>query len=666
MDILQKDPTDIPEEQRVIRAKCIHPTGTFITFPADAIDKSITELFEKQVRACPNRIAVRTRHHVFTYDELNRAANRLANAIVGQRGRGEENIALLLEHDALQIVAILGVLKSGRIYIPLDPSYPLRRLGYMLEDSQAELLLTNQTNRSLADALAQNVPVIDIGTLDSTSSSENLGLPRSPRSLAFILYTSGSTGVPKGFSQTHCNVVHDTRNYTNAGHFCADDRLLLVSSFSFADSVRTIYGALLNGASLYPFDIRTEGLTSLANWLTENEITIYRSVPTVFRHFASTLKSEEKFPKLRLIYLSGEPVYKKDVELYREHFSEDCIFVNRLGTGEALTFRWYFIDKKTPIKGPRVPVGYAVPDKEVVLLNDLQQGADGSRFGEIAVKSDYISPGYWKRPDLTQAVFLPDFKGGNGRIYRTGDLGCMLPDGCLVHLGRKDFQVKVRGHRIEVAEIEMALLDYKGVKEALVVARKDEKTDMRLVAYLTLTDPTVPTHTALRQFLQEKLPNYMIPSAFVILDAIPLTPNGKVNRRALPASSRSRPGLDNPYVAPHTPVEEALAEIWAQVLGLDQVGINDNFFVLGGDSLLATQIISRVITSLRVKVPIKSLFQAPTVTDMAMVIVKSRFEKAESKEIDSMLAEVEALSDKEARRVFDDESVKGANRVGRS
>jgi amino acid adenylation domain-containing protein len=666
MNILQDDPIGIPEEQRAIRAKCIHPTGTFIPFPTEAIDQSIPELFEKQARAYPNRLAVRTRHHVFTYDELNRAANRLAHAIVGQHGRKEENVALLLEHGALQIVAILGVLKVGRVYVPLDPSYPRKRLAYMLEDSQAKLLLTNQTNRSLADALAQNVPVIDISVLDSISSAENLGLPYSQGSLAFILYTSGSTGAPKGFSQTHCNVVHDTRNYTNTGHFCADDRLLLVSSISFADSVRTIYSALLNGASLYPFDIRVEGLTSLANWLIQNEITIYRSVPTVFRHFASTLTCEERFPKIRLIYLAGEPVYKKDVELYRKHFSEDCIFVNRLGTGEALTFRWYFIDKKTPIKGTHVPVGYAVPDKEVVLLGDVQQGADGSRIGEIAVKSEYLAPGYWKKIDLTQTVFLPDPEGGKSRIYRTGDLGRMLPDGCLVHLGRKDFQMKIRGYRIEIAEIEMALLDHVAIEEAVVRLWESRPGDQRLVAYLVHTGQKGLTVTELRRFLKEALPTYMIPSTFVMLDHLPLTPNGKLDRRALPAPDRVRPALDNPYVAPRTPMEETLAEIWARVLDLDQIGINDNFFELGGHSLLATQVISRVINTFRVKVPLRSLFQAPTVADMAVVIVQNQVEKAESKDIDHMLTELETLSDEEARRVLGDKSVKGVNRDERS
>jgi amino acid adenylation domain-containing protein len=640
----------VASRQQSIRAKCFHPSNIFIDFKKEEIEQSIPDRFEQIVRKYPNRLAVKTKDHELTYDQLNRVANRVARAILAHYGKGQEQVALLLEHDAPVIAAMIGVLKAGKVYVPLDPSYPRKRLAYMLEDSEARLLLTNQINRSLADALSQKVPVIDIEVLDSTSPEENLGLRRSPESLAFILYTSGSTGAPKGFSQTHCNVLLDTRNYTNAGHFCPDDRLLLVSSFSFADSVRTIYSALLNGASLYPFDIKAEGLESLANWLTENEITIYRSVPTVFRPFVSILTGEERFPKLRLIYLSGEPVYKKDVELYRKFFSDNCILVNRLGTGEALTFRWYFIDKKIPIKGIHVPVGFAVPDKDLVLLGEVEHEADGSRVGEIGVRSCYLSPGYWKRPDLTQAAFLPNPDGGDNRIYRTGDIGRMLPDGCLVHLGRKDHQVKIRGYRIEVSEIEMALLDFPAVKEAVVVAREDRPSEQRLVAYLVPARKLSLAVSGLRRFLNEKLPEYMIPSAFVLLDALPLTPNGKVDRRALPAPSRARPELANPFVAPRTPVEKLLAGFWAELLGLERVGIHDNFLELGGHSLLATQIISRVLDTLHVEVPLRSLFETPTVEDMAVVITENMAKKTGDEELARMLAELESLSDEEAQR----------------
>lgn len=655
MDSLHDAQSSLPVKQQKIRDKSVHLSGTFIPFPTEAVNQSIPELFEKQVCTHPNRLAIRTRYHSFTYEQLKRASNQLANAIFMQCGSCGKNIALLLEHGALQIVAILAVLKSGNVYVPLDAAYPRKRLSYMLNDSQAELIITNKTNISLADALTATIPIINIDELDSTLSRDNLNIVCSPKNLAFILYTSGSTGKPKGFPHTHCNVVIDIRNYTNAGHFCSDDRLLLVSSLSFADSVRTIYSALLNGATLYPFDIRTEGLVSLANWLIQNEITIYRSTPTVFRHFINTLNEDDRFRRIRLIYLSGEPVYRRDIELYREHFSDDCIFVNRLGTGEGLTFCSYFIDKETAVEGVHVPVGYPFPDKEVILLDSVRQPEDGTHIGEIAVKSKYFSPGYWNRPDLTQATFFPTAEGGESRLYRTGDLGQMHPDGCLVHLGRKDFQVKIRGYRVEIAEIEMALLGHAAIKEAIVRLWESKTGDPCLVAYLVPADQQLPTITEVRLFLAEILPDYMIPSKYVTLAAMPLLPNGKLNRRALPSPDRVRPKLEHSYVEPKTQVEIELAKIWAQVLDLDQVGITDSFFELGGHSLLATQIISRVIKTFRLNVSLKELFQSSTVKDMALVIIQKRAEKAQNEDIEGLLTELEALSNEEAIRRLVDE-----------
>jgi acyl-coenzyme A synthetase/AMP-(fatty) acid ligase len=441
-------------------------------------------------------------------------------------------------------------------------------------------------------------------------------------------------------------------HYTNAAHFCADDRFILLSSCSFADSVRTIYSALLNGAALYPFALPEEGTTRLANWLRQHEITIYRSVPTAFRHFASTLTGERNFPALRLIYLAGEPVYKRDVALYRKYFAPDCILVNRMGTGEALTCRAYFIDQHTPISGNNVPIGYAIPDKEILLLDEADQLVDGVGSGEIAVKSHYLSPGYWRRPELTQAVFLADPAGGNARIYRTGDLGRRLADGCLLHLGRKDFQIKVRGHRVEAAEVEMVLLHHTDIKDALVTACEDGYGDMRLVAYLLPMHHALPTVTALRQFLADKLPNYMIPSAFVTLDAIPITSSGKVDRRSLPSPEGLRPRLDVPYTAPRNPIEKMLVQLWGKVLELGKVGIHDPFLELGGNSLLATQIITRVIEAFRVNLSVYALIEASTVAAMANIIVAHEPAPGEAEKIALALQKVVGMSDAEVREAL--------------
>ena len=415
--------------------------------------------------------------------------------------------------------------------------------------------------------------------------------------------------------------------------------------------------ALLNGAGLYAMDLQTVGMGQLADWLYQQEITVCNFVPTVFRHFTSTLARNDRFPSLRLIYLGGEPVYKRDVDLFAKYFSQDCILVNRLGSTETDVMSMYFMDKDSQISGANVPVGYAPQDKQVLLLGDEGLEVGVNEIGEIAIKSRYLSSGYWNKPEITQAVFLQDPDEVEERIYRTGDMGRMLPDGCLEHLGRRDFQVKIRGYRVEVAEIEMALLELTSIREAVVVASEIPAGDQRLVAYLVPATEQASSIVELRSHLKEKLPDYMVPSGFVCLDALPTLPNGKVDRRALPALGTARPELESPFVPPRTPVEETLAHIWVEVLGLDQVGIHDNFLELGGDSLLASQVISRVIKTLQVEVALRSLFEAPTVADMAVVLVQKQAEKAAPGDIDWMLAELEDLSEERARQLLPREDV---------
>ena len=639
----------LPPDQQRIREKCFHPTGAFIPFQKEAIQQPIPARFEQMVRQYPHRLAVKTNYQAVTYDELNRQANRIAHAILAQCGEGQETIGLLLNHGIAMVAAVLGVLKTGEIYVPLDPTYPLARLTTILEDVQPSLIITDQAYCSLACTLAKNgMPVLNLDSISDCFTTASPSLDFCPDRLANILYTSGSTGQPKGVLQNHQNILHVVMRYTNSYHVCKEDRIALLSSFSTTGGWIHPFGALLNGAAIFPFDLKKEGLSNLALWLRDEEITLCTVNPSAFRHFAAFLQGGEYFPAVRVLSFSGEPVYRRDIEIGRDHFSPSCVFVNTLGTTEASWARQCIMDRQTEILRNTVPLGYALPDVGVALCDENGVQVGMNHIGEIIVSSPYLSPGYWRRPDLSEAKFSSP-RGGDTRRYRTGDLGYMMPDGCLFYLGRKDHQVKVRGYRIEIAEIEGVLLEVDNVKQAVVILREDRQGDQRLVAYVVPFSLPVPTSSALRRAAAERLPDYMIPSVFVMLEALPFLPSGKLDRQALPTPNSIRPSLDAPFVAPRTPIEAKLIKIWSDVLQLQQVGIYDNFAELGGHSLLATQILSRVVMTFGVDLPVRILMEAPTVAEMAVLLAQHQGAQADPDTLARLLAEVEELSEEQAR-----------------
>jgi thioesterase domain-containing protein/acyl carrier protein len=417
--------------------------------------------------------------------------------------------------------------------------------------------------------------------------------------------------------QNHRNVLHYIRAYTNNLHLSSADRLTLLSSYCFDASVMDIYGALLNGAMLCPINIKQEGLAGLSQQLIDEEITVYHSTPTVYRYFIGTLNQKIEFPHLRLVVLGGEKVNRADVESYQKHFSDDCIFVNGLGPTEATVALQNFINKQTRISTDGVPVGFPVADTDVLLLN--KDGKPTDVCGEIAIKSAHVAVGYWRDSDATANAFSTNSSGPDVRIYRTGDLGRRLPDGSITFAGRKDFQVKIRGHRIELGEIEAALAQHPLVRESVVVAR-EHCGDTRLVSYVVPREGTA-INGELRDFLKQKLPEYMVHGSFVMLDALPLTASGKLNRRALPAPVELR-DRSAAFAAPQTPVEKSLAAIWAEVLGVNALGVNDNFFDLGGHSLLAVHLFARIEKEFGKRLPMATLFQSPTVAELATALQK--------------------------------------------
>jgi acyl-coenzyme A synthetase/AMP-(fatty) acid ligase len=533
----------------------------------------------------------------------------------------------------------------------------------MLKDSQTRLLVTDGQDLQFARrAAGTNCKVIALESTDLHVACENPQLSIPPKSLAYIVYTSGSTGQPKGVVQDHQYLLHNMMVRTKSIPVYVRDRIAQLASGT-ANAVTNAFFALLNGAALLPFNVKENGVGRLATWLQEEKISILWISSPLFRNLCVMLSGEEHFSDLRLLRLMSETVYKNDVDLYKKHFPTDCVLVNGLHSSETGPLRYYLVDHNTEIAGDVVPVGYPIEGKNVFLVDENGTEVGPNQVGEIVVRSQFLSPGYWLQPELTKIKFKSDALNSGERLYFTGDLGLMLPDGCLIHKGRKDFRVKVRGYGVDLVEVENTLVAHPGVREAIVTAAQQENGESRIVAYFTTDQHRAPKVNELRSFLNDKLADYMIPAAFVKLDAIPLTPNGKVNRKMLPEPGNDRPDLEVPYIAPRTPIEAELARIWSEVLSLDRVGIHDCFFDLGGHSLAATRVISHVIKHCQIDISLRALLQSPTIAEMAVVITTGTGKKLSVEELAGILAEVESMSDEQAVRLLTDE--RGSTSTGR-
>jgi amino acid adenylation domain-containing protein len=585
------------------------------------VEKSVPTRFEAIVDQFPNRVAIKTLRHSLTFDDLNQLANRIARPIIDVLGIGNKPIGLLLDKGAPLIATFLAALKAGKIYIPCEPWFPKERINGMLVDAEADLIVTDSKNLSLANELsASQCQVLNIDDIASSVSSENLNLSLSPGTLAYVLYTSGSLGKPKGVVHNHRNILHHSMRGINSFHLCPDDRMTLLASLSTSQACSDTYYGLLSGAALYPWDIKDKGLSHLASWIHENRLTYYGSSPSVFGYFTADLSGDEDFSSVRLIRLGGEAVQRRHQELYKKHFPDTCVFVNSLSSTETRSLCLYFVDKDTRFDQERIPVGYAVSDTHVIVVNDEGDEIEINIVGEIAVKSRYLAVGYWRQPEETQAAFISDPKGSDIRFFRTGDLGWIESDGCLVRLDRKGDQVKIRGYRVEPSEIEKVLREHPRVKEAVVVSHPNAQDEPCLVAYVVPTQSDVASVSQLKGFIASKLPDYMTPSTIVPINQLPLTPSGKLDRQALPAPGLTSQNRMTLFVEPRKPIEEELARIWSEVLPVEQVGIYDNFFELGGHSLQAMQVSNRIQKTFDISFPLQQIFATPTLAECARYI----------------------------------------------
>jgi amino acid adenylation domain-containing protein len=572
----------------------------------DLLDRadSIPECFAAAVRRHAERPAVATAGQTWSYRELDERANAVAMQLRDYPG---ERVGLLLGHDGRMLAGLLGALKAGCTYVALDPDAPVSRLQQIIADAEIRAVVADVGLR----ALLAGETGLEIIEVDESRRAESPELSIAADELAYILFTSGSTGVPKGVMQTHGNVVHHVHTYIRSLKISSADRLSLLPAYGFDAAVMDIFAALFTGACLYPMKLRDEEYPGqLLDRMGEHRISILHATPTLFRHLMRNKVCRHDLSCVRIVVLGGEEALANDFALFRKQFAPPALFVNGLGPSESTLALQFFADHGTRLPGNTVPVGSPVAGTEVLLLN--KDGTEAGIVGELAIRSRYVSKGYWKQPELTAERFIADPENPDKVLYLTGDRARYLPDGQLVFIGRVDDQVKVRGHRIEPGEIEATALTVDGVERCAVVLNRAERGEPRLVAYV-VGDADI---SVLRAELRAALPGYMIPSVFMHIQELPLTSNGKLDRNALPEPPLTRDDREA-YVEPRNDIEVRLAAIWSEVLGVDRIGVHDDFFELGGHSLMAAQLVARVTDTLQVGLPIRRLFDSPTIAGIA-------------------------------------------------
>ena len=578
-------------------------------------DRPLHRLFESQVDRTPNATAVVFGDEYLTYRELNRRANQLAHHLVRLGVGPDVLVGILVERSLEMVVGLLGILKAGGAYVPLDPAYPSERVAFMLEDSEVAVLLTQRhLLESIPDSRAK-VVVLDADWHEiAMEEAENPVKRAGAENLAYVIYTSGSTGKPKGVQIPHRAVVNFLTSMSHKPGMTEADRLLSVTTLSFDIAGLEIFLPLTVGASveIVSREVSSDGYQLLPK-LASSCATVMQATPPTWRMLLEA--GWKGTPHLKIL-CGGEAISRK---LATQLMQRGSSLWNMYGPTE--TTIWSTCSK-VGSEQEAIVIGRPIANTEIFILDKLLQPVPIGVAGELHIGGDGLARGYFKRPDLTAEKFIasPFAQDPEARLYKTGDLARYLPNGDIECLGRIDHQVKLRGFRIELGDIEAALRQHRDVNDTVVVAREDIPGDKRLVAYFVPSQETPPTVGELRNFLKEKLPEFMVPSAFVALEAMPLTPNGKVNRRALPAPEQPNLAPKENFAAPRDGLESQLVTIWESVLGVRPVGIRHSFFELGGHSLVAVRLMHRIEQAFGKHLSIATLFQAPTIEQLSVIL----------------------------------------------
>jgi amino acid adenylation domain-containing protein len=601
----------------------------------------IHELFEAQVQRTPEVVALIDGQRRFTYRELNRRANQVAVHLRMSGVGPEVLVGVCLERSAEMVIALLGTLKAGGAYVPVDPDYPKDRVAFMLEDTQAAVVLTQRSLvLGLPPSQAQVICIDELKRDQEGEDTPNAGRNANPTNLAYVIYTSGSTGKPKGAMNEHRGVVNRLLWMQEQYQLTAADVVMQKTPFSFDVSVWEFFWPLLAGARLV---IAKPGGHKDPRYLIEliNEcrVTTIHFVPPMLRTFLAE-PGVESCRSLRQVVCSGEAL---PFDLQESFFEKLPAALHNLygPTEAAVDVTHWTCQRDSPLR--IVPIGRPVANTQTYILDARLQPVPIGVPGELHLGGVQVGRGYLHRPELTTEKFIPDpFRREPGaRLYKTGDLCRYLADGNIEYLDRLDHQVKIRGFRIELGEIESVLCEHAAVREAAVLARESTPGNKQLVAYLIVNGQT-PTVKELREHLKQQVPDYMVPAAFVFLEKLPLTHNGKIDRKALPEPEKQSPELAAAYVAPRNETESMLAEIWLQVLQVERVGIHDNFFELGGHSLLVLRVVSRIRQQFGFDLPLPLVFETPNIAELAVKLSDLQIANSDRDELARLVEEIES------------------------
>jgi amino acid adenylation domain-containing protein len=616
-------------------------------------------LFFDRVPLHPQKAAVVTTDRTLTYQEVSDRTQQLGHQLRQLGAHPNQLIAIVMEKGWEQIVAALGILASGAAYVPIDPELPTERRWHLLQQAEVQLVLTQSwLDTTLAWPESIQRICVDSQQWESSDSPEPSNLPTcqpaNPSDLAYVIYTSGSTGMPKGVMIDHRGAVNTILDINQRFGVDSGDRVLAISSLSFDLSVYDIFGTLAAGGTLViPDAAATKNPEHWATLIAEEHVTIWNSVPALMQMLVdyASGRSDVVLNSLRLVLLSGDWIPLTLPDAIRD-LNNKIQIVSLGGATEASIWSIFYPIAALDPTWKSIPYGKPLTNQCFYVFNEALEPCPIWVPGTLYIGGLGLAKGYWRDEQKTRTSFITHPQTGE-RLYCTGDRGRYLPDGNIEFLGREDLQVKVRGYRIELGEIEAVLGQYPNVQTAIVAAFGEQHSHKNLAAYFVADTKPAPTPDELHSFLSQKLPSYMVPSIFIELDNLPLSSNGKVNRRALPTPDIDKSELTLTFVEPRTPTEKTLAKIWAEVLEIEQVGIHDNFFFdLGGNSLLATQVMSRIRETFQVELPLRHLFETPTVAHLAATIAEKLALDSDSEMLAQALAELEHLSDDEVQAIL--------------